>query len=259
MSHRSFEFFLQFHRNVPRQGPGTPEATAEAFQRVRPFLPPTPKILDLGCGSGGQTIVLAELCDGPILAVDFHPPFVEELRQRAAEAKFSHRIVAEVGDMKALDLGPRRFDLVWCEGAIFVVGFERGLELLRPLLEPSGVLVLSEAVWLRPQHEAPPIVAECWQRAYPPMTTVQANLKDAMAKGAGYALIDHFTLPREGWDAYIDPVEARMNEVLAAVGNDPDAQAAAEAERQEFAAFRANDGSVGYEFFLLRRSDGAAE
>jgi hypothetical protein len=116
--------------------------------------------------------------------------------------------------------------------------------------------VLSEAVWLKPPHEAPPIVAECWQQAYPPMTTIEANL--AVAEDGGYAVIGHFTLPREGWDAYIDPVEARMNEVLATVGNDPDAHAAAEAERKEFAAFRGNDGSVGYEFFLLRRNDDTA-
>jgi len=70
-------------------------------------------------------------------------------------------------------------------------------------------------------------------------------------------VLDHFTLPRAGWDAYIDAVEARMNEVLAVHGHDPDAQAAAEAERREFAAFRANDGAVGYEFFLLRRRDDA--
>jgi SAM-dependent methyltransferase len=255
MSDRSFEFFLQFHRNVPRQGPGTPEATAEAFRRVRPCLPPTPRVLDLGCGSGGQTIVIAGLTDGPIVAVDFHRPFIEELRQRAADAGLSGRILAEVGDMNVLDLGARRFDLVWCEGAIFIVGFARGLELIRPWLEPSGVVVLSEAVWLKPPEEAPPVVADCWKQAYPPMTTIEANL--AMAESAGYAVIDHFTLPREGWDAYVDPVEARMNEVLASVGDDPDARAAAEAERKEFAAFRANDGWFGYEFFLLRRSHDA--
>ncbi len=254
MSDRSFEFFLQFHRNVPRQGPGTPEATAKAFRGVRPFLPPAPKILDLACGSGGQTMVLAGLTEGPILAVDLHPRFLEELRQQAEKAQLSHRITAEPGDMKALDLGTRKFDLVWCEGAIYIVGFQRGLEMIRALLEPSGVVVVSDAVWLKPADQAPDIVVECWKQC-PAMTTISDNL--AMAEAAGFTVLDHFTLPREGWDAYIDPVEARMNEVLAVVGDDPDAQAAAEAERKEFAAFRGNEGSVGYEFFLLRRRDDA--
>ncbi len=250
MSNRSFEFFLQFHRNVPRQGPGTPEATAEAFRRVRPFLPPAPKILDLACGSGGQTLVLGGLSEGPILAIDFHSSFLDELRQRAEEAQLSHRITAQLGDMKALDLGTRKFDLVWCEGAIYIVGFERGLKMIRSLLEPSGVGVVSDAVWLKPADQAPAIVVECWKQC-PEMTTISANL--AMAERAGFTVLGHFTLPREGWDAYIDPVEARMNEVLAVVGDDPDAQIAAEDERKEFAAFRGNDGYVGYEFFLLRR------
>lgn len=257
MSSRSFEYFLQFHRALPRQGPGTPEATTEAFERVRSWLPPAPRILDLGCGSGGQTLVLAGLTEGDILAVDLYPSFLGELRERATKASLSHRITTREGDMNALGLEPSRFDLVWCEGAIFAVGFQRGLELIRPLLVPSGVVVLSEAVWLTPLREVPPAVVEFWTREYPAITAIDENL--AMANRAGYAEIGHFTLPHEGWDAYIDPVEARMNEVLAVSGSDPDAQSAADAERREIAMFRENHGWFGYEFFLLRRDEARTE
>lgn len=201
-------------------------------------------------------MVLAGLTDGDILALDKYPSFLAELRERVAKANLSHRITTREGDMNALDLEPNRFDLIWCEGAIFAVGFERGLDLIRPLLAPSGIVVLSESVWLVPLHEVPPAVAEFWTREYPAITTIKENLR--IARRAGYAEIGHFTLPREGWTAYIDPVEARMNEVLAVVGDDPDAQSAAEAERREIALFRENAGWFGYEFFLLQRQDALA-
>lgn len=250
MSDRSFEYFLQFHQGVPRQGPGTPEATADAFRRIAGRLPPTPRILDLGCGSGGQTLTLAGLTDGSILAVDSYEPFLEGLRRRVAERGLEGRVTARVGDMNALDLEPG-FDLVWCEGAIFVAGFERGLRIIRRLLRGSGLAVVSEAAWLRPLAEVPRDVLEFWTQAYPAITDVEGNL--ALARAAGFEVLDHFTLAAEGWFAYVDPVERRMNEVLAQHPGDPDAEKAAERERREFAVFRGNRGWFGYEFFLLER------
>jgi hypothetical protein len=83
------------------------------------------------------------------------------------------------------------------------------------------------------------------------MTDVQGNL--ALARRAGFTPLGHFTLPAEGWAAYVDPLERRMNEVLSRHPGDPDAEEAARAERREFAMFRENLGWFGYEFFLLRR------
>ncbi len=251
MNDRSFRFFLQFHHGIPRQGPGTPEATAEAFRRIRALLPPSPAVLDLGCGSGGQTLVLADSMPGTILAIDRYPVFVEELRRRLAERGLLDRVTAQVGDMSALALPPESFDLVWCEGALFALGFERGLRTIRPLLRGPGLVVVSEAAWLRPLEEVPRHVLDFWVESYPAITDVEGNL--ALARRAGFAPLDHFTLPPEGWAAYVDPLERRMREVLAKHPGDADAEEAARAERREFAVFRENLGWFGYEFFLLRR------
>jgi SAM-dependent methyltransferase len=257
LNERAFQYFLKFHQGIPRQGPGTPSATIEAFRRVQALLPPAPSILDLGCGGGGQTVTLAELTAGKILAVDINPLFVEELRQRIEEDGLADRVTARVGDMTALDFAPESFDLVWCEGAIFILGFERGLRALRPLLRGPGLVVVSEATWLRPRREVPADVLGFWDDAYPAMADVDGNL--ALARRAGFAPVGHFTLPEEGWAAYVDPLERRMNEVLARHAVDPDAEEAARSERREFAMFRANLDWFGYEFYLLRRDDAAGE
>ncbi len=252
MNDRAFEFFLQFHHGTPRQGPGTAESTADAFHRIERFLPPSPAILDLGCGSGAQTIVLAGLTSGTILAVDSNTVFVEALNRQLVDRGLRERVTTRVGDMNALDLPPEGFDLLWCEGALFVLGFERGLRLLRPLLRGSALAVVSEATWLRPIDQAPPEVRSFWSEAYPPMTDVEGNL--ALARQAGFEPLDHFTLPAEGWAAYVDPLERRMTEVLARHRGDPDAEEAARSERREFVMFREHLGWFGYEFYLLRRA-----
>ncbi len=252
MNEQSFQFFLRFHHGIPRKGPGTDAATAEAFHRIAPLLPPSPAVLDVGCGSGAQALTLAALGAGTVLAIDSHPPFIEELRQRIAALRLEGRVTAQVGDMKALGLAPGSFDLIWSEGALYVLGFENGLRTLRPLLRGPRLVVVTEAAWLVPRREVPPDVRAFWDEAYPAMTDVAGNL--ALAHQAGYAVLDHFTLPAEGWAAYVDPLERRMNEVLAEHRGDPHAEEAAEAERREFAMFRENLKYFGYEFFLLRRA-----
>ncbi len=252
MNERAFQFFLQFHHGLLRKGPGTDAATAEAFRRVEPLLPPSPSILDVGCGGGAQTLVLARLTPGSLLAVDSYPPFIEELGERLAACGLPGRVTARVGDMKALGIPPASFDLVWCEGALFVLGFEEGLRTLRPLLRGPGVVVATEAAWLRPLQEVPPEVRAFWAEGYPAITDVEGNL--ALARRAGFAPLGHFTLPAEGWAAYVDPLERHMTEVLAANPGNPDAEEAARSERREFEMFRQHLGWFGYEFFLLQRS-----
>ncbi len=252
MNDRSFQFFLRFHHGIPRKGPGTAEATTRAFRRIEGLLPPSPALLDLGCGGGAQTLTLAPLTSGSILAIDSYPAFIEELRQQLSARGLGERVTAQVGDMTALGLPPASFDLVWCEGAIFVLGFEAGLRALRGLLRGPGLAVLTEAAWLRPLEEVPPDVRAFWTDAYPAITDVEGNL--ALARRAGFTPLDHFTLPEEGWAAYVDPLERQMNAVLAQHPGDPDAEEAARSERREFAMFRENLGWFGYEFFLLRRT-----
>jgi cyclopropane fatty-acyl-phospholipid synthase-like methyltransferase len=50
----------------------------------RRLLPPSPSILDVGCGGGAQTLTLAALSSGTAIAVDSYPVFIEELRERVA-------------------------------------------------------------------------------------------------------------------------------------------------------------------------------
>ena len=252
MNDRSFRFFLQFHHGIPRQGPGTHEATTRAFRRIEALLPPSPAVLDVGCGSGGQTLTLAELTPGTILAIDLDPVLIEQLRRSLADRGIQDRVTAQVGDMKALGLPPASFDLVWSEGALFVLGFERGLRTLRPLLRGPGLVVVSEATWLRPPEDAPAEVRAFFEETYPPMTDVEGNL--ALARQAGFTPLDHFTLADEGWAAYVDPLERHMDEVLAQHPGDLDAEEAARGERREFEMFRKHLRWFGYEFFLLQRS-----
>ena len=141
------EALFTLHSGIPREGPGSDEATREAIRRLPP-LPSRPRVFDLGCGLGKQTLVLARHFRTPIIAVDFHGPYLDQLRHSAEAEGLSDLIDTRLGRMEELEEQPGSVDLIWIEGAIYIIGFAAGLGLWRPLLRDDGFLVASEATRL---------------------------------------------------------------------------------------------------------------
>ena len=82
--------FYKIYNALPRGGPGNVESTRKAFELL-PDLPDNPNILDIGCEKGIQTIELAKISDGRIVAVDNHRPFLDAHKPSAIDMyrKFS--------------------------------------------------------------------------------------------------------------------------------------------------------------------------
>lgn len=108
--------FFELFSELPRQGPGDDASTLKALGMV-PHVGAGSSILDLGCGTGRQTLLLAQHTAAQIVAVDNHAPYLAELERSARHLGFSDRIDARHADMRQLALAAGSFDLVWCEGA----------------------------------------------------------------------------------------------------------------------------------------------
>jgi SAM-dependent methyltransferase len=248
-SDEQLQVFFSLHRGLPQQAPGSDASTRRAFELL-PGLPAQPRILDIGCGPGRQSLALARLSGGSIVAVDILPFFLEELRERAEKAGLGDHIETRQCSMLELELADESFDLIWSEGAIYNMGFEAGLRAWRRWLRPGGGLAVSEASWLSESRSRS--AREFWAEHYPAMTTREVNR--ARIADAGYELADDFALPaREWWDDYYTPLEQRI------ASRSP---GATEAERlvlgqcqQEIDIFRESRDCYGYVFYVMRRTD----
>ena len=96
---RTTALFFELFSGLPRQGPGDAASTLRALALV-PGVGPRTRVLDVGCGSGRHTRVLAQGSPARIVAVDNHPPFVEELNRQTQALGLADRIEARVGDMR---------------------------------------------------------------------------------------------------------------------------------------------------------------
>lgn len=240
--------FFDLHSGLPREGPGDRPSMIRALE-LAGSLAPRPQVLDLGCGPGGQTLDLAELIpDAEIIALDGHPPFLRDLERRAAELGLADRIRTVRGDMADLRFEPGRFDLIWCEGAAYIVGFEAALAAWRSLLRPGGVLALTEPVWLR--DERPPHVQACWEE-YPAMEDVPSARRRALERG--YDILGDFVLPEAAWwTHYYGPLEARLKAIEGRYADDPVGGAILDEARLEIDCYRRHPDCYGYLFLVLR-------
>jgi len=244
-------FIFTMHEGLPRQGPGSNACTRKAFSTLT-GLPHQPEILDIGCGTGMQTVELARICPGcRITAVDIHQPYLDELARRAASAGVGGRITTVRASMDNLPFPDASFDVLWAEGSIFVIGFSEGLASWRRLLRPGGYLCLTEAVWFT--ENPSPEAAAFWNECYPAITTVRENR--AIAEDAGYEVVATFPLPGSAWwEDYYTPLIKRLEELRPTVAGNPGAEGLIEFAEREIAVHREHGGEYGYEFFILRKN-----
>jgi len=212
-------------------------------------VPESPRILDVGCGPGMQTVELLKITAGTVVALDLLPDMITRVKASAESAGVADRLVTLEQDMKEMAFPESSFDVIWSEGAIYFLGFEAGLKKVKEFVKPGGYVAISEAVWLKPNP--PPEVVEFW-REYPEIDTVDAKLE--VIKRVGYEVVGHFVFPPAAWtEQYYDPMEDRIAEKAEEWSGIPDAEAALREARKEISTFRQHSDYFSYAFFVMRK------
>jgi len=164
-----FNLICEYFSSTERQGPGSPEVTIKALSFID-NLNNESRIADIGCGTGGQTMVLAQHAPGHITGIDLFSTFVDKFNHNARNFNLQNRVEAVVGSMDNLPFADDELDLIWSEGAIYNIGFQRGLNEWRKFLKTGGYIAVSEAAWFT--NERPADIETFWVDAYPEIDTI---------------------------------------------------------------------------------------
>lgn len=242
---------VDLHKQMYRQGPGGDQETELAVKlaeidRTKPL-----QVADIGCGTGAPTLALARLLDAHITAVDALDDFLAVLDGRARGVGLSERISTVCASMEQLPLADEAYDVIWSEGAVYNMGFERGLREWRRFLKPQGILVVSEITWLsasRPQE-----IDTYWRGEYSEIDTASAKME--LLERNGYLPLGYFTLPQHCWlDNYYRPLQESFPGFLARNGDSREAREIVAAEEREIEMYERFGAFYSYGVYIARTS-----
>jgi SAM-dependent methyltransferase len=241
--------FFEIHKDIPREGPGENPSTRQALLMLE-NLPLEPSILDIGCGPGMQTIELAKNINGRIVALDTHKPFLDVLTTNSVEEGVAERIKALEGSMFSLEFERNSFDVIWSEGAIFIIGFSRGIVEWRDYLKTGGYLVVSEVSWLR--QDIPNEARAFWEADYPDIKSISDNMK--IIEESGYSPVGHFVLPKSGWwNDYYNPLIERIKVLREKYAGNKEANCMMDSTEIEIELYKKYSDYYGYVFYLMKK------
>ena len=156
-----------------------------------------PRIIDIGCGSGISTLELARLGQGEVIGIDIDQPALDRFTRNIKEAGLTDRVQALNCSMFDMDFPEESFDIIWSEGSIYAIGFEKGLREWKRFLTPGGFMVVHDE---------------------------QGNVKEKLEtiSNCGYELLGYFVLSKETWwNEYFAPLEKLIAESRTRYANDP--------------------------------------
>lgn len=194
------EAFFEVHKDLPREGPGAPEDVAWALELAA--LPEGASICDAAAGPGGDVPALLAAPGARVVAFDRSEAFVAQMRTRLAGNEAVTVCTADMAGIATLPQAP--FDMIWCAGALYFLGLEEGLGVMADALKPGGVLAFSEPCFFA---EQPDTAARAFWEGYP--TRDMGGILAAVS-AAGLQVLGSRKVADAGWEAYYQPMEARI-------------------------------------------------
>ena len=146
---------IRFLESIWGEGYLSPGGSDEV-DRIIAGVPLTQKsVLDLGCGSGGITLYLAQEHQAfRVLGVDVESPVLDRARSAATKANLQHRVTFVKVVPGPLPFPDKSFDVVFSKDAMIHIGDKERLfvDIFR-ILRPGGIFLASD--WLT-SHDGTP-------------------------------------------------------------------------------------------------------
>jgi len=244
------ELIVDFYKDTERQGPGSSFETVNALSFININKDHKLKIADIGCGSGAQTITLAQNIEGQITAVDLFPEFLNKLNSRSEELGFQERIKTIEKSMEDLPFDNDEFDIIWSEGAIYNMGFEAGIKKWKNYLKSGGYLGVSEITWTT--NSRPKEIEEYWNNEYPEIDTASSKIR--ILEENGYTTVGYFVLSENSWiNNYYKPMEKRFSAFIEKHNNSEMAKNFVELGKEEIRKYQKYKDYYNYGFYIAKK------
>lgn len=242
-----FNLICEYFSSISRQGPGSKETTLKALGFIK-GLNKKSKIADIGCGTGGPTMALAKGTEANIVGVDIFPGFINIFNKNFGKIK--NRVKGIVGTMDKLPFKNEEFDVIWSEGSVYNIGFEKGLKEWKKFIKKGGYVAISEASWFTDTR--PEEISTFWNNAYPEINTISNKVRQI--ESAGYIPVATFILPEDCWiDNFYKPQEEAAKKFLKKYKGNMTVERLISNQKHEAALYKKYKQYYGYVFYIAKK------
>ena len=155
-----------------------------------------------------------------------------------------------VASMDGLPFERDEFDIVWSEGAVYNMGFRKGVNYWKDFIKDGGILAVTELSWIT--ENRPDELADFWNAEYAEMDTVSGKIR--ILEEAGYMVLGHFILQDNCWlDNYYYPLVESHKDFLSRYGEYDLARRIVETDMQELEFYKKYKNYYGYVFYIARK------
>lgn len=237
-------YFYMAYKDLDRLSPGSVGTTLEALNKLDVDSKNILNILDIGCGIGQATILLAKYYENAeVEAIDLFKHYLDVLDEKIKENNLQDRVFCYEMNMKDLDFANEEFDIVYAESSIEIIGFKRGLKEWKRLLKPGGYLIVSDISWLKkPSSES----KRFWKNTYSEVDTIENKI--SQIENEGYEFVDYVIVPKEEWMSYHIDLEKNLNELK----SDKSSEKFTSQLKKEIQVYRQNSDDYSYVFYIMK-------
>jgi SAM-dependent methyltransferase len=187
---------------------------------------------------------------GQITGLDLFPEFINIFNRNAQQLGLADRIKGIVGSMDNLTFEKKSLDLIWSEGAIYNIGFERGLNEWLDYLKTGGYIAVSEATWFTDKR--PVEIHKYGLLHFPDIDTIPN--KTAVVQKAGYLPVATFILPSTCWtEHFYEPCSKIQEAFLKKHAGNKMAEELIASEIREMEIYCKYKDFYGYVFYVGKK------
>lgn len=234
-------FFYIAYKNLNRLAPGSDKTTLEALKYIKTEENLT--ILDIGCGVGADTILLAEYFkNSTVEAVDLFKHYLSVLDEKITENNLNNRVFTYEMSMYDLDFANEDFNIVFSHASAHIMGFKKALHEWKRLIKPEGYMICSDISWTdKPSRQS----RNFWKNTYSEIDTPENKIKQITSEG--YEFITYLTVSKEDAHEFYNKLESNLK----LLEGDDSSRDFINQLKKEIEVYRSNE-DFSYVFYIMK-------